>query len=184
DSPILAEAMRRFRNHGISTDHRQREAINTWQYEMTELGYNYRITDFQCALGLSQLTQLPTFLTRRRHIACQYNAAFTGSRSIHPLAVRPNAASAWHLYVVRLTGGIDREAAFLQLRERSIGVNVHYLPVYLHPFYQNRFGTGQGLCPIAEAAYKVILSLPIWPGMDDSHTKRVIHELEQFQERP
>lgn len=184
DNPDLAEHMRRFRNHGISTDHRQREATGTWQYDMVELGYNYRITDFQCALGISQLAQLPAFLDRRRHIARQYNAAFSESQSIRPLTMRPQTVSAWHLYVVRLGGMIGRESAFHRLRERGIGVNVHYLPVYLHSFYREKLGTQQGLCPIAEKAYTEILSLPIWPGMDENQTAKVIDELERLQEKP
>jgi perosamine synthetase len=176
-NPELDGKMRRFRNHGISTDHRQREAIGTWQYEMVELGYNYRITDFQCALGISQLAQLPEFIDRRRHVATQYTEAFASSASVRPLDIRAQATSAWHLFVVRLAGGIDREAVFRQLRQRGIGVNVHYLPVYLHPYYRNRFGSRQGLCPVAEAAYEDILSLPIWPGMDDAQVLRVIDEI-------
>ncbi|MDD5759668.1 MAG: UDP-4-amino-4,6-dideoxy-N-acetyl-beta-L-altrosamine transaminase [Desulfobulbaceae bacterium] len=177
DNPELAEAMRRFRNHGISTDHRQREASGTWQYEMVELGYNYRITDFQCALGVSQLSRLPTFIDSRRRIASHYSEAFSPSSAILPLAIHSEAASAWHLYVVRLLGNISREAAFRQLRERGIGVNVHYLPVYLHPFYQRRFATRLGLCPVAEAAYATILSLPIWPGMTEEQVHRVCETL-------
>ena len=173
----LATSMRRFRNHGISTDHRQREAIGTWQYEMVELGYNYRISDFQCALGTSQLAKLPVFLARRREIAAQYREAFAGSATIRPLAVRPEGLSAWHLYVVRLAGGVVRETVFHQLRERGIGVNVHYLPVHLHPFYQERFGLRPGLCPVAESAYEAILSLPIWPGMNEEQVERVVREL-------
>lgn len=174
DDGELAAIMRRFRNHGISTDHRQREALGTWQYEMVALGYNYRISDFQCALGASQLTKLPAFLDRRRRIAARYGEAFVGSAAIRPLALRPGVVSAWHLYVVRLAGALARENAFHQLREREIGVNVHYLPVHLHPFYRERFGLKPGLCPVAEAAYAVILSLPIWPGMDDRQVDRVV----------
>lgn len=177
DDPGLADAMRRFRNHGISTDHRQREALGTWQYEMVELGYNYRITDLQCALGLSQLAKLPGFLARRRAIAHLYDEALAGSAAIRPLVVHPEALSAWHLYVVRLRDGAARAAAFERLRGQGIGVNVHYLPVYLHPFYRQRFGDRTGLCPVAEAAYETILSLPIWPGMDDSQVDRVLRAL-------
>lgn len=184
DNSDLAGTMRRFRNHGIATDHRQREAIGTWQYDMVELGYNYRISDFQCALGLSQLAQLPAFIDRRRHIARLYSEAFTGSSTIRPLAVSPQSASAWHLYVVRLAEGLDRETAFAHLRQRGIGVNVHYLPVYLHSFYQKRFGLHKGLCPVAEAAYEAILSLPIWAGMDNHQVQRVIHEFKQLTVQP
>lgn len=175
DNERYAETMRRFRNHGIATDHRQREALGTWQYAMVELGYNYRITDFQCALGSSQLAKLPAFLERRRQLARLYDQAFASSDAIRPLAVRPRVMHAWHLYVVRLRGA--REAMFQGLRKRGIGVNVHYLPVHLHPFYQERFGYRQGLCPVAESAYETILSLPLWPGMDDEQLAWVVREV-------
>lgn len=177
DNPELAVSMRRFRNHGIATDHRQREAIGTFQYEMVALGYNYRITDFQCALGLSQLNQLPAFLDRRRQIARHYGLEFARNPAIRPLIIRPQTLSAWHLYVVRLADGADRSRVFQGLRGRGIGVNVHYLPVYLHPFYRERFGYYEGRCPVAEAAYESILSLPIWPGMEDDQVERVVREL-------
>jgi len=107
DNPDLAACMSRFRNHGISTDHLQREAIGTWQYEMVKLGYNYRITDFQCALGLSQFLQIPIFLERRRQIASLYNDAFSVSKTIRSIIVRPEM-SAGHLYAVCLQGGVSR----------------------------------------------------------------------------
>lgn len=177
DDTGLAEKIRRFRNHGISTDHRQREQQGTWYYEMAELGYNYRITDFQCALGVSQLRKLPGFLERRRDIARQYGQAFSLQKKIMPLAVRQEIVHAWHLYVVRLPDPTARADVFRCLRAREIGVNVHYLPVHLHPFYRKRFNYGPGLCPVAEAAYEQILSLPIWPGMDDGQVARVVREL-------
>ena len=177
DDPDLALRMRRFRNHGISTDHRQREAQGTWQYAMVELGFNYRITDFQCALGSSQLAKLPAFLARRRQLARLYTQALAPLATLAPLSVRPQVNPAWHLYVVRLLGENPREIIFQGLRERGIGVNVHYLPVYWHPFYQQRFGYPKGLCPVAEAAYETILSLPLWPGMTDDQVERVTQEI-------
>jgi len=177
DNRDLAASMRRFRNHGISTDNRQREAIGTWQYEMVELGSNYRITDFQCALGLSQLAKLPAFLDRRRYIAHHYNESFAASKTICPLTVRQEANSAWHLYVTRLERGLSQKTVFQKLRERGIGVNVHYPPVYLYPYYRDRFGARYGLCPVAEAAYGMIVSLPIWPGMGDAQVNRTIDEI-------
>lgn len=177
DNPDLAETMRRFRNHGISTDHRQREALGTWQYAMVELGYNYRITDFQCALGMSQLAKLPSFLERRRELARLYDQAFAPLQAIRPLAVRPRVISAWHLYVVRLQDASSRAAVFQGLRERGIGVNVHYLPVHLHPFYQERFGYRKGLCPVAESAYECLLTLPLHHGMTTNDVHMVIKTL-------
>jgi perosamine synthetase len=171
DDPDKARRMRAFRNHGITTDHRQREAAGAWHYEMVELGFNYRLTDMQCALGLSQLRKLPGWVARRRQIAARYDEAFADLPAVRPLAVRPGAEHAYHLYVVRVA---DRKRAFTALRAAGIGVNVHYIPVYLHPFYAERFGTRPGLCPVAESAYERILSLPIFPKMTDHDIERVV----------
>lgn len=180
DDAELAGRMRRFRNHGIESDHRQRAERGTWYYEMTELGYNYRITDFQCALGLSQLKKLSGWVARRQEIAALYDKAFAEVPAVEPLARRPGRTHAYHLYVVRLDLDrlrTDRNAIFKALREAGIGVNVHYVPVHLHPFYRERFGTGPGLCPVAEVAYERILSLPIFPGMSDDDVDRVVAAL-------
>ena len=173
----LAERMRIFRNHGITSDHRQREVAGSWYYEMVGLGYNYRITDIQCALGLSQLKKLPRFLARRRQIAAQYDEAFGAIPEIQPLRKSREILHAYHLYVVKTSfpGRKDGRAEFFRrMREKGIGVNVHYIPVHLHPFYQKRFGTVSGLCPVAEAEYEKIISLPIYPGMDDEDVGKVI----------
>jgi perosamine synthetase len=143
-----------------------------------DLGYNYRITDFQCALGMSQLQKLPRWLDRRREIARQYNEAFAGIKEISPLAVEGEVRHAYHLYVIRVNKdepGFDRRTFFQALRSRGIGVNVHYIPVHLHPFYQKRFGTGPGLCPVAESVYEQVLSLPMYPAMTDEDIKIVIN---------
>lgn len=177
--PRAAAFMRSFRNHGIDTDHRGREAKNTWEYHMTFLGHNYRMSDINCALGASQMARLPEFLARRRRLAALYDARLAASKVARPLAVAQKNLSAWHLYVVRLAGGVDRRRVFEHMRGRGIGVNVHYLPVHLHPYYRKRFATGPGLCPAAEAAYERILTLPLHPGMDDSDVDRVVMALEE-----
>ncbi len=102
DDLSLARRMRIFRNHGITSDHRQRDQQGSWFYEMVDLGYNYRLTDFQCALGLSQLRKLPGWVARRREIAYRYDAAFAGMTAVQPLAVRPDVVHAYHLYMVRV----------------------------------------------------------------------------------
>jgi perosamine synthetase len=168
DRQGLAEKMRIFRNHGIDADRQKREVTGSWFYEMTCLGYNYRITDFQCALGMSQLRKLPEWISRRREIARRYDAAFTDLPGLQPLSVRRDVSHAYHLYVVRIdseAGVMNRAALFQKLRSAGIGVNVHYIPVHLHPFYQSSLGTEPGQCPVAEAAYEQILSLPMFPGM-------------------
>ena len=182
NDPKLAEKMRLFRNHGITTYHRQRDAQDSWFYEMTDLGYNYRITDFQCALGMSQLKKLPSWLDRRRKIAYCYDVAFKDLPRVKPLSVRNDVSHACHLYVVRLNlegTNVDRGRVFRKLRERGIGVNVHYIPVHLHPFYSNTYGTSLGLCPIAEKAYEQILSLPVYPAMSEEMIDVVIQTVKK-----
>jgi perosamine synthetase len=182
ENPQLADRMRRFRNHGITTDHRQREKQGSWFYEMVDLGYNYRITDLQCALGLSQLKKLPLFLRQRRKIARAYGDAFGNIAQINPLAVSADVEHAYHLYVIRLQSAgldIDRNGMFQALRQKGIGVNVHYIPVHLHPFYRKQFGTRPGLCPVAEEAYGQILSIPMFAAMSDAQTTEVIDLLKE-----
>lgn len=177
DNPEFAERMRVFRNHGITTDYRQREKQGSWFYEMVDLGYNYRLSDIQCALGLSQLKKLPSWLKRRQEIVQRYNAAFAEIPVVRPLKVRADVSHAYHLYVIRLNLEylkVTRAEVFAALRAEGIGVNVHYIPVHLHPFYRERFGTKRGMCPVAEAAYERIISLPIFPGMTDTHVKDVV----------
>jgi perosamine synthetase len=181
DREDYAERARRFRNHGITADHRRRAEQGTWFYEIVDIGYNYRITDFQCALGISQLKKLPQFLDRRRGIAARYDEAFRSIPGIEPLKVEGDILHAYHLYVVRILKelcGRDRLHVFNSLKEANIGANVHYIPVHLHPFYRKHFGTGPGQCPAAEEAYDQIISLPIHPGMSDEDVARVIQSLE------
>ncbi len=182
DDPGLTRRMRIFRNHGITTEHRQRSESGTWYYEMVDLGYNYRITDFQCALGMSQLRRLPDLLARRREIASSYDEAFAGIPQISPLLVREEVSHAYHLYVVRVGDdgrGIGRDAVYRALRSKGIGANVHYVPVHLHPFYQERFGTKLGMCSVTEAAYEEILTLPLFPQMSASDVDYVITSLRE-----
>jgi len=185
DDPDLAGRMRTFRNHGITTDHRQRESKGSWFYEMGDLGFNYRLTDIQCALGISQLPKLPAWVRRRQAIALRYDAAFARMPAVRPLAVRPEVSHAYHLYVIRLELDrlrIDRAAVFTALRAEGIGVNVHYIPVHLHPYYRRTFGTAPGDCPVAEAAYERILSLPIFPAMTDEDAEDVIRAVGKVTE--
>jgi len=173
DDESLARKMRVFRNHGITSTASQREASGGWFYEMTDLGYNCRLTDIQCALGSSQLKKLSAWLKKRNELAEAYDAAFAGT-VVRPLARKPDCFHAYHLYVVRVP---EREAAFKRLRENGIGVNVHYVPVHLHPYYREKLGTREGMFPVAEAAYREILTLPLWPGMNAADVERVVFNL-------
>lgn len=174
---VLAARIRSFRNHGISTDHRERIAQASWTYDIAELGNNYRLNDVQSALGLSQLAKLTARIERRQAIASEYMRAFAGVPEVRPLAVRGLVSHAYHLFVVRLDLArlsCDRALVFAALRREGIGVNVHYIPVHLLSFYRRRFGTGPGLAPVAEAAYEEILTLPLFPTMTSQDVRDVI----------
>jgi len=177
-----AKRMRQFRNHCISTDHRERQEQGSWFYEMTDLGYNYRLSDIHCALGISQLKRVQEWTTRRQEIAKKYDEVFAGMKWLNPLAVRNDVTHAYHLYVIQLELeqlSTDRNGIFQALRAENIGVNVHYIPVHLHPFYKGKFGTAEDLCPIAEAAYARILSLPMFASMADKDCDDVITAVEK-----
>jgi perosamine synthetase len=138
---------------------------------MVDLGYNYRITDLQCALGISQMLKLSYFLKRRREIAARYDKIFSSEPRIEPLNVHENIWHAYHLYVVRIdfdSFGTTQADIFRSLHQKGIGVNVHYMPVHLHPFYRKKYRTGPGMCPVAEANYGQLLSLPLYPEMKNN----------------
>jgi perosamine synthetase len=182
DDAELARRMRLFRNHGISTDFRERAAQGAFAYEMVDLGFNYRLSDIQCALGISQLAKLEASVARRQAIAKKYDNAFKGMTGVRPLEIAPEVSHAYHLFVIRLeleALTADRVAVFRALRAEGIGVNVHYLPVHLHPYYQTRFGTRPGLCPVAEAAYERLLSLPMFPAMSDNDVEDVVEAVDK-----
>jgi perosamine synthetase len=179
DDPCLAETLLRFRNHGISGDARQRHESGDWFYEMVLLGFNYRLTDIACALGLSQLKHLPANLARRREIAAQYAEAFRDLHTIVVPPVREGVVSAWHLYPVRLKLEMlaaGRRQIFQALRAENIGVNVHYIPVHQHPYYRERFNIKEEY-PIAEDAYERLISLPMFHSMTAQDVEDVIHAL-------
>ena len=182
DNPEFAKRMARFRNHGIDSNFRDREKVGTWYYEMIDLGYNYRITDLQCALGISQLKKLPQWIARRQSIADRYIKAFADNPAIAPLQVSRDVSHAYHLFITKVGSAeeaLDRSSVFSALRNKGIGVNVHYIPVHLHPFYRDHFGTASGDCPVAEEAYEQIISLPIFPALSDQEVNSVISALNE-----
>ncbi len=176
DDAGWAEKMRRFRNHGITSTHHERTEEGSWYYEIPEAGYNYRLTDFQCALGMSQLQKLPGWVERRREIAVRYDEAFGSMEAVKPVERREDATCAYHLYVIRLVLDrlqADRKKIFEALQAEGVGVNVHYIPVHLQPHYREKLGTEPGLCSNAEAAYERILTLPVFPRMTESDVEDV-----------
>jgi UDP-4-amino-4,6-dideoxy-N-acetyl-beta-L-altrosamine transaminase len=182
DNAKFAETLRRFRNHGISSDARQRQSAGQWHYEMVSLGFNYRLTDIACALGSQQLKKLEANLAQRRKIAERYTAAFREIPKLVLPAVRQNANPAWHLFPIRLDGvklKADRAQVFRALRAENIGVNVHYIPVHRHPYYSERFGYRGGEYPVAEDAYERLISLPMFHGMSDQDVEDVIRAVDK-----
>ena len=175
----FAQRLREVRNHGIDSDARARQADGQWHYEMTTLGFNYRLTDIACALGLAQLPRLPANLARRRAIAARYEKALATVSSLALPIVAADVTSAWHLYPVRVDASLDRAEVFDALRAEGLGVNVHYIPVHLHPYYRSRFGYRGGEFPIAETAYGRLISLPMFHGMTDEDVDDVILAVEK-----
>ena len=167
-----------FTHFGLPAD--PLEESGPWAYEMHELGYNYRLTDIQCALGLSQLRRLPQFMARRQEIVARYNAAFaTLPWLVTPGLCTPAAAdlASWHLYTVQVDFarlGQKRTQVMTELRARGVGSQVLYIPVHLQPWYRESFGYRPGKCPVAEAYYQRALSLPLFPSMTDADVERVI----------
>jgi len=182
DNAKFAETLCRFRNHGISSDARQRQSAGQWHYEMVSLGFNYRLTDIACALGSQQLKKLEANLAQRRKIAERYTAAFREIPKLVLPAVRQNANPAWHLFPIRLDGvklKAERAQVFRALRAENIGVNVHYIPVHRHPYYSERFGYRGGEYPVAEDAYERLISLPMFHGMSDQDVEDVIRAVDK-----
>ena len=176
----LYEKLIRLRTHGITRreDLFQQPSHGPWYYEQIELGFNYRLTDIQAALGLSQTKRLEKFLARRRQIATAYDEAFAGLPLISPWQ-DPNTNSSWHLYVVQLA--LDRvkkshRQVFEELREAGVGVNLHYIPVHLQPFYRN-LGFRLGDFPEAERYYRGAITLPIFPRMTHDEQSFVIAQV-------
>jgi perosamine synthetase len=180
DRDDLADRLRRFRNHGISTELAERR---DWTYAMVELGYNYRLTDVAAALGSSQIRRLDEFLARRRALAARYLARLADHPAVEPPAVAPDADPAWHFMFARLHLDrlrADRGTIFRALRAENIGVNVHYIPVHTHPYYRERF---PGLSfPVAEAQYQRLLTLPLHAGMTDGDLDDVVAALDKIAE--
>jgi UDP-4-amino-4,6-dideoxy-N-acetyl-beta-L-altrosamine transaminase len=177
----LATKMRSFRTHGIDVDFHKREETGLWLYDVVALGYNYRLPDVNCALGISQLKKLNDWLERRRAISAQYRRAFADMPEIEMSFVIPECEPAWHLYVIRLNFDhlrVGRSEVFKALKAENIGVNVHYIPIPWLTNYQ-RMGYSKGQWPVAESEYERIISIPIFPAMSDKDVSDVIESVKK-----
>ena len=178
DRDDLAERLRVMRHHGI----RYPDATHPWRYEIPEPGNNYRLTDFQSALGLSQLAKLDRFWERRDRLAGRYRDRLSGSPFVELPALPRELRHGWHLFVVMLRLerlGADRDTIVDALRAENIGATVHYPLVYRHTFYRDRFGDSAGLCPAAETLEARLVTLPLFPAMTDNDQNDVLHALDK-----
>lgn len=169
----LADRLRIFRTHGIERRVPEDDPeAGQWYYEIDRLGMNYRITDLQCALGLSQMRRLDAFLERRNEIAAFYRERFRDTPVELAAPAEDGQLHGYHLVVALLPDGVSRLQVYDAMRASGIGVQVHYVPIYWHPYYA-RLGFPRGLCPETERAYARILSLPVYPGLEDDDLERV-----------
>jgi UDP-4-amino-4,6-dideoxy-N-acetyl-beta-L-altrosamine transaminase len=171
--------LKRLRHHGIV---KINDAEEPWHYDIAQSGYNFRITDFQCALGISQMNKLDSFIQRRREIAERYDHAFSDMEEIITPAQQDNKEHAWHLYVIQLKTELlsaDRKQIFKALTAENIGVQVHYLPRHLHSLYKDKFGYKTGDFPVAEKYYARAITLPLFPAMTDNDINDVIEAVKK-----
>ncbi|SCW96236.1 MULTISPECIES: UDP-4-amino-4,6-dideoxy-N-acetyl-beta-L-altrosamine transaminase [unclassified Pseudomonas] len=183
--PDLAQRLQRLRSHGMTRDAGQmtEPSHGPWYYQQVELGFNYRMTDLQAALGLSQLNKLDGFIARRRELAARYHRLLGGLPLTLP-GLQPDAESAWHLYVVRLQLDaitLNHLQVFEGLRAAGIGVNLHYVPVHLQPYYRD-LGFATGDFPQAERYYSEAISLPMFPSLSDEQQDYVVEQLRRLLE--
>lgn len=179
DSEELYEKLRLFRSHGITRDERfMTKNEGGWFYQQIDLGYNYRITDIQCALGISQMKKLDDFVDRRRYLVKRYNEAFAEVDGLVCPMQMEGCNNSWHLYVVQVPEGRRREI-YDKLQAAGIHVNVHYIPVYYHPYYQNH-GYAEVHCKNAEALYERIISLPLYYSLTDAEQDYVIDTIKDI----
>ena len=173
------ERLTMLRNHGIDKSALDRFGPKAgWAYDLKFLGRNYRMTDFQAALGISQLKKLGRFIRRRKEIVRMYNEAFEGITGVETPIVKPYVKHAWHIYTVLLTG-INRDEFFSKMRERNIGVNVHYIPIYRFSYYQEYFNFNPKDFPVTEEVFERIITLPLYPKMEDDDVNMVVEGVEK-----
>ncbi len=185
--PALADHMRILGLHGISRDAWKRyTAKGTWKYEILEAGYKYNLTDLQAAIGLAQLKKCDSMRNARARVAHTYSQLLADQDVFELPALSPGKGHAWHLYVIQVNPRslrIHRDQVIEELRERGIGSSVHFIPLHLHPLYQNRLGYRPGQFPEAEARFDAALSLPIYPDMTDAEIERVVEALRDIGRR-
>ncbi len=178
DDEELHECLSLLRSHGIDKDAQDRYGPNaSWAYDMKYLGRNYRITDFQAALGISQLKKLDGFVDKRNELVLMYQELLGDVEGVTLPVIKGDIRHAWHLYTILLDGSIDRDEFFKYMRSASIGVNLHYIPVYRHSYYVENFGFDVGDFPVTEDVFKRIITLPLFPRMSELQLEHIIETM-------
>ena len=176
----LHEKLLLLRSHGIDKNAMQRYGPDaSWAYDMKYLGRNYRITDFQAALGISQLRKLDGFIERRSELASKYNELLRDVEFVRLPFVRKNIRHVWHLYTILLDESINRDEFFHSMRVANIGVNVHYIPVYRHSYYNNNFNFDAHSFPVTEYVFRRIVTLPLYPRISETDIEYVAASIEK-----
>ena len=182
DDDGLYERLSLLRSHGIDKDAQDRYGPDaSWAYDMKYLGRNYRITDFQAALGISQLKKLDMFIDKRNELASRYNELLGEIDAVTLPVVKDNVRHAWHLYTILLDRSIDRGEFFKYMRNANIGVNLHYIPVYRHSYYVENYGFDPEEFPVTENVFKRIITLPLFPRMSEHELMYVCDKIEKYR---
>jgi len=180
DDEGLYERLSLLRSHGIDKDAQDRYGPDaSWAYDMKCLGRNYRMTDFQAALGVSQLKKLHMFTDKRNELALRYQEFLENIDGVTLPVIKDNVRHAWHLYTILLDESINRDEFFKYMRSANIGVNVHYIPVYRHSYYVENFNFDAGAFPVTEDVFKRVITLPLFPRMNEQQVKYVVTSISQ-----
>ena len=180
DNDELYERLSLLRSHGIDKDAQDRYGPDaSWAYDMKYLGRNYRITDFQAALGISQLKKLDGFIDKRNELALMYNELLGDVDAVALPVINSDVRHVWHLYTILLDESINRDEFFKYMRNANIGVNLHYIPVYRHSYYVDNFGFDPEEFPVTEDVFKRIITLPLFPRMSEQQVEYVVTSISQ-----
>ena len=181
DDLEIAERMRLLRSHGIKKNLNPNVDLKTaWRYDMVMLGRNYRMTDLQAALGLSQLKKLDQFIRRRNELAGLYDRKLRKIPNLELPRTKPGNIHGWHLYTV-LVKDVDRDSLFGYLRNWGVGVNVHYIPTYRLSYYQQHVPTDYSQCPVTEEVFRHIITLPLYPAMTEDDVSMIVETINKYE---
>jgi len=180
DNNEFNKSLKIFRNHGIDTDLHERQSKKGYMYDIKELGRNYRITDFQCALGISQLKKLDSFITKRNELANLYKKLLEDVDFVETPSNWSNVKNSWHIYTILLKEGIDRDDFFRYMKNNNIGLNVHYIPIYRFSYYKNNYNIDPLDYPITESVFKNIITLPLYPHLKTEYVEYICDKIRNY----